>query len=59
MQQRGHWVALPTVMQQHSELSRVQHCDSSNASDISVQKVKSDRCTLVRIIINNVIMWLN
>ena len=41
MQQRGRWVALPTVMQQHSELSRVQHCDSSNTSDISVQKVKS------------------
>ena len=40
VQRRGHWVALPTVMQQHSELSRVQHCDSSNASDISVQKVK-------------------
>ena len=41
MQQRGRWVALPIVMQQHSELSRVQHCDSSNASDISVKKVKS------------------
>ena len=41
MQRRGRWVALPTVMQQHGELSRVQHCDSSSASDISVQKVKS------------------
>ena len=27
-------------MQQHSELSHVQHCDGSNASDVSVQKVK-------------------
>ena len=40
MHQRGRWVALPIVMQQHNELSHVQHCDSSNASDISVKKVK-------------------
>ena len=40
MQQRSRWVALLTVMQQHSELSLVQHCHGSNASDISVQKVK-------------------
>ena len=41
MQQRGCWVALLTIMQQYSELLRVQHCDGSNAIDISVQKVKS------------------
>ena len=46
-------------MQQHSELSRVKICDGSNASDISVQKVKSNRWTLVRIIIIVIIMWLN
>ena len=40
MQQRGRWVALLTIMQQHSGLSCVQHCDGSNVSDISVQKVK-------------------
>ena len=40
MRQRGHWVALLTIMQQHSKLSRVQHCDSSNMSDVSKQKVK-------------------
>ena len=41
MQQRGRWVALPIIMQQHSEFLCVQHCDGSNVNDISVQKVKS------------------
>ena len=29
-----------TIMQQHSVLLYVQHCDGSNMTDLSVQKVK-------------------
>ena len=41
VQHRGHWIALPTIVQQYSKLSLVQHCGGSNASDLSVQSIKS------------------
>ena len=40
VQRRGNWVAMPIIIQQHSGLSLVQHCDGSNTSDLSMQNVK-------------------
>ena len=39
VQCRGRWVALQTIIQQHSEILCAQHCNGFNASDLSKQNV--------------------
>ena len=36
VQCRGRWVALRTIIQQHSDLLYARHCNGSNSSDLSI-----------------------